>query len=114
MAFEHSVKVAGDSSTYTFNPQLKKYALGDTGFVQNNAGAYIMQRTLQPEKGLAKSIKLKIVINKELTGMKIKTVNANGTTLVDIFKLASKEPELIELYRFYLNELVEREIMTVD
>ena len=45
MAFETTVKVVGDSVTYRFNPQLKKYALGDTGFVTNNAGAYVMQRS---------------------------------------------------------------------
>ena len=53
MAFETTVKVVGDSVTYRFNPQLKKYALGDTGFVTNNAGAYVMQRSLEPE-GISK------------------------------------------------------------
>ena len=55
MAFETTVKVVGDSVTYRFNPQLKKYALGDTGFV-TNAGAYVMQRSLNQLKGLAKAI----------------------------------------------------------
>ncbi|GAK30601.1 hypothetical protein WOSG25_040410 [Weissella oryzae SG25] len=113
MAFEKIVKVTGDEQTYAFNPALKKYALSDTGFIQNNAGAYVMQRALEPSKGLAHSIKLKVVINKELTGMKIKTVNSSGTAIVDIFKLAQKDPELIELYHFYLQELIEREIIMI-
>lgn len=111
MAFEKSVKVAGDTVTYEFNPGLKKYALGDTGFVQNNAGAYIMQRALEPSKGLAQSIKLKVSIDKNLTGVKIKTVNPSGNDTVNIFK--NSNPELVELFRFYLNELVEREILLV-
>ena len=106
MAFETTVKVPGDSVTYHFNPQLKKYALGDTGFVTNNAGAYVMQRSLEPAKGLANAIK-------DLTGMKIKTVNPNGAATVNIFARKDNE-EMVELYHFYLNELVDREILTVD
>lgn len=113
MAFETTVKVPGDSVTYHFNPQLKKYALGDTGFVTNNAGAYVMQRSLEPAKGLANAIKLKVVVNKDLTGMKIKTVNPNGAATVNIFARKENE-EMVELYHFYLNELVDREILTVD
>ncbi|MDR3191157.1 MAG: DUF1831 domain-containing protein [Lactobacillaceae bacterium] len=110
MAFEQTVKVAGDNVTYLFNSELKKYALMDTGFIQNNAGAYIMQRALEPNKGLEKSIKLKVAVDKDITGVKIKTVNPSGNDTVNIFK--NENPELVELYRFYLNELVERGILT--
>jgi hypothetical protein len=113
MAFQTSVKVPGDSVTYSFNPKLKKYALGDTGFVQNNAGAYIMQRSLEPSKGLEKAIKLKVVVDKDLTGVKIKTVSPKGDATVNIFTHKDGQ-EMIELYHFYLNELVEREILTVQ
>lgn len=113
MAFETTVKVVGDSVTYRFNPQLKKYALGDTGFVTNNAGAYVMQRSLEPAKGLAKAIKLKVVVDKDLSGVKIKTVNPNGAAMVNIFN-RKDNAEMIELYRFYLNELVEREILFAE
>ncbi|MCM0582277.1 cysteine desulfurase [Weissella diestrammenae] len=109
MAFEKAVQVPGDSKTYRFNPELKRYALGDTGFVQNNAGAYVMQWALEPSKGLASAIKLKVVVNKELSGVKIKTINPSGNDTVNIFKL--NQPEMIELYRFYLQELVQREIL---
>ena len=34
-----------------------------------------MKRSLEPEKGLDNAIKLKVVVNKQLTGIKIKTVN---------------------------------------
>lgn len=113
MAFETSVKVAGDSVTYRFNSNLKKYALSDTGFVTNNAGAYVMQRSLEPAKGLANAIKLKVVVDKNLTGVKIKTVNPNGAATVNIFKHPDNE-EMVTLYRFYLDELVAREILRVD
>lgn len=111
MAFEQEVHVLGDEHYYRFNPALKKYALGDTGFVTNNAGAHVLQRALEPEKGIAHSIKLKVVIDKDLTGMKIKTVSPNGNSTVNIFKQAEQNANLIELYNFYLDELVQREIM---
>ncbi|MFL1695269.1 DUF1831 domain-containing protein [Weissella kandleri] len=112
MAFEKAVQLLGDTVTYRFNPNLKKYALSDTGFVQNNAGAYVMQRALEPSKGLNQSIKLKIVINADLTGMKLKTINPSGNATVNIFK-NSEQAELVELLRYYLNELVERDILEV-
>jgi hypothetical protein len=110
MAFETVVKVPGDADTYVFNPALKKYALGDTGFVQNNAGAYIMQRALEPSKGLDRSIKLKVVVDKALSGVKIKTVSPKGDSTVNIFN-HKDGAEMVELYHFYLNELVERGIL---
>ena len=113
MAFEKIVRVAGDQVTYVFNEALKKYALSDTGFVQNNAGAYVMQRSLEPDKGLAKAIKLKVIVDKNLSGVKIKTINPTGTANVNIFKNESQK-ELVTLYRFYLDELVNRDILQVE
>lgn len=110
MAFETTVKVPGDDVVYQFNPQLKQYALGDTGFVENNAGSYVMNRSLEPEKGLDNAIKLKVVVNKQLTGIKIKTINPSGNATINIFKHEHHE-DLVSLYRFYLNELVTREII---
>ncbi|KAA8433078.1 cysteine desulfurase [Weissella sagaensis] len=112
MAFDTTVKVIGDDVIYQFNPQLKQYALGDTGFVKNNAGSYVMKRSLEPEKGLDNAIKLKVVVDKALTGIKIKTVNPSGNATVNIFK-HQKHTELEKLYRFYLNELVDREILKI-
>lgn len=112
MAFATEVTVTGDQWTYLFNTALKKYALSDTGFVQNNAGAYVMQRSLEPDKGLAKAIKLKVIVDKNLSGVKIKTINPTGIATVNIFK-NDNQKELVTLYRFYLDELVNRDILQV-
>ncbi|AIG65205.1 cysteine desulfurase [Weissella tructae] len=112
MAFETTVTIAGDNQTYVFNPKMRKYALTDLGFVTNNAGTYVMERALQPMKGLQASIKLKVMVDKNLTGIKIKTLNPAGTDRVDIFKISDNE-EMVELYHYYLNELVAREVMTI-
>ncbi len=110
MAFEEVVTVPGDPQKYRLNVAVKRYALLDLGFVRNNAGAYVMERSLQPMKGLAKAIKLKVVVNQDLTGIKIKTVNPVGTAKVNIFNLADNGA-LLELYHYYLDELVTREIL---
>lgn len=112
MAFETTVTVPGDKNTYVFNPNMRKYALTDLGFVTNNAGTYVMERALQPMKGLQASIKLKVMVDKNLTGIKIKTMNPAGNDHVDIFKNSDNE-EMVELYNYYLNELVSRDIISI-
>lgn len=112
MAFETTVTVPGDKNTYVFNPNMRKYALTDLGFVPNNAGTYVMERALQPMKGLQASIKLKVMVDKNLSGIKIKTMNPAGNDRVDIFKNSDNE-EMVELYNYYLNELVSRDIISI-
>ena len=112
MAFTKEVTILGDDITYEINPTLKKYALTDVGFVKNNAGTYVMQRALQPDKGLENSVKLKVAINGSVDGFKMKVVNASGNTNINIFKL-NNQSDLVELLRYYLDELVSREIIKI-
>ncbi|MCW0952635.1 DUF1831 domain-containing protein [Weissella ceti] len=112
MAFETTVTVPGDKQTYIFNPNMRKYALTDLGFITNNAGTYVMERALQPMKGLQASIKLKVMVDKNLTGIKIKTMNPAGNDRVDIFKNPDNA-EMVELYNYYLNELVSRDVIKI-
>ncbi|QIL50889.1 DUF1831 domain-containing protein [Weissella coleopterorum] len=113
MAFTKTVTILGDKNIYQINPTLKKYALTDIGFVKNNAGTYVMQRALEPAKGLEQSIKFKVAINETTDGFKMKVVNASGNTNINIFK-ASDQTELVELLRYYLDELVSRNIITIN
>lgn len=112
MAFETRVTVPGDKHTYVFNPNVRKYALTDLGFITNNAGTYVMERALQPMKGLQSAIKLKVMVDKDLTGIKIKTMNPAGTDHVNIFTNSDSE-EMVELYNYYLNELVARDVIKI-
>ena len=75
MAFDQQVTIPGDA-TYRLSPQIKKYTLGDLGFITNNAGAYTLHRSLEPEKALANAVKLKVTVNPDLTGFKMSTVSA--------------------------------------
>ena len=55
MAFKQQVSIPGDA-TYQISQDIKKYTLGDLGFITNNAGAYVLHRSLEPEKALANAI----------------------------------------------------------
>jgi len=110
MAFEKSVTIAGDA-TYQLSDQLKKYTLGDLGFVTNNAGIHVLHRALEPEKALANSNQLKLSVNQDLTGFKMSTVSAGDVVRVDIFKNNNAE-EIVKLYHFFIDELVQRGVIT--
>ena len=104
MAFKQQVSIPGDA-TYQISQDIKKYTLGDLGFITNNAGAYVLHRSLEPEKALANAIQLKVTVNKELTGFKLSTVSAGDLARIDIFKHA-QATNMVQLYQFFMTELV--------
>lgn len=112
MAFTKIVQLAGDTTTYMISPQIKKYALLDTGFIQQRNGSYQLQRQLETDKAFADSFKLKVVVNEDLTGIKMKVVNAQGTAVVNIFN-HQKAALLTEQLQYFVNELINREILLV-
>ena len=58
---------------------------------------------------IGKSYLLKI-LNQELTGFKMSTVSAGDVVRVDIFK-NKNAAELVKLYYFFVNELIERGVL---
>ncbi|QBO35344.1 cysteine desulfurase [Periweissella cryptocerci] len=113
MAFDKQVQLLGDTDTYSVHPSIKKYSLMDTGFIQQNSGAYQLMRQLEPNKAFNASFKLKIVFAQDLSGFKMKTVNALGNTVINIFTHKNSEV-LTQQFHFYIQELVDREILVKD
>ena len=109
MAFNKKVTIAGDA-TYQLSNQIKKYTLGDLGFITNNAGVYVLHRSLESDKSVANAIQLKVSINQDLTGFKLSTVSAGDVVRVDIFKNNHAE-EMVKLYQFFMAELVARGVL---
>ncbi|CAK1226332.1 DUF1831 domain-containing protein [Fructobacillus tropaeoli] len=109
MAFAKSVTIPNDG-TYEIDPQIKKFALLDLGFLTNNAGAFVLKRPLQPDLPVDQSIKLKVTVSKDLTGFKMVVVSAGEVAPVDIFARADKD-ELVKIYRYYLQELEDRQVL---
>ncbi|CAK1225289.1 hypothetical protein FFRU_011290 [Fructobacillus fructosus] len=108
MAFQTKVAVNGVGN-FQISSSIKKFTLIDLGFVTNNAGAYILKRSLQPEQALDQAISLKVVFKKDLAGMKIETVGAAGGP-VDVTKRADAK-EIEKLMTFFLNEMVDRQVL---
>jgi hypothetical protein len=109
MAFATTVTMPNDG-TYRLHPNLKKYTLGDLGFVTNPAGVHVLHRALEPDKALANAIQLKMSVNKDLNAFKLSTVSAGDVVRVDIFRHPNQE-QLVEMYRHYIDNLVEREVL---
>ncbi|WEV54026.1 cysteine desulfurase [Leuconostocaceae bacterium ESL0723] len=109
MAFAKEVTVPGDT-TYQISPAIKKYTLLDLGFIKNNAGAYVLHRSLEADKNLDQAIKLKVSVNPDLTGFKMSTVSAADTVRVNIFDHA-QDQDMVTLYRFFVNDLIKRGVL---
>ncbi|WP_137597181.1 DUF1831 domain-containing protein [Paucilactobacillus kaifaensis] len=107
MAFEKQVKVVGDNDTYAIGPAIKKYTLRDLGFEVSKRGTFTFERSLDPSSPYKAAAQLKIVINEDLTGIKMSTVNASGTIAMNIFTNARAD-EFVTQYHYILDEMVKR------
>ncbi|MBS9334542.1 DUF1831 domain-containing protein [Fructobacillus sp. M1-13] len=108
MAFQEQFSI-NDLGTFKISPSIKKFTLMDLGFVVNNAGAFVMKRSLQPEKPVDQAISLKVVVKKDLSSLKVDVVGAAGGS-VDI-KKRDDRAEMTELVSFFLKELVDRQVL---
>ena len=109
MAFEASVSLTNCDYTYAIHPNIKKYTLRDNTFAQTKVGNYELNRLLEAIPNSGDGFKLKIIINKDLTGFKINITDKSGLRLVNIFK--NPENKIIQQkFYFLMDSLVEREI----
>lgn len=108
MAFNQQISIEGDA-TYRLSKAIKKYTLGDLGFIPNNAGTYVLHRSLEPEKPLENAIQLKVSVTKDLRGFKLSTVSAGDMARINIFKMNNND--MIKLYAFFIDELIARGVI---
>lgn len=111
MAFEKEIHLTDCRFSYAISPNIKKYTLRDTTFMQNKVGNYELNRLLEIVPNSGEGFPLKITINKELTAFKLTITDKSGLRLVNIFK---KEEHKILQDKFYflMDSLVERDIFT--
>ena len=85
---------------------LKKFTLKDNTFFETKVGNYELTRLLEKVPNSGEGFQLKIIINKDLTGVKINITDKFGLRLVDIFK--SEETHIHqEKFYFLMDSLVE-------
>ena len=88
MAFEKSIHLTDCKYRYNISPNVKKFTLRDTTFVQNKIGNYELHRLLEKVPNSGEGFPLKITINKDLTGFKLSITDKSG--LVTLISLKMK------------------------
>lgn len=109
MPYSKSVRVAGDSQTYTISPEIKEYTLSDLGFETSRRGTFTYEGSLDRTSPFKPAAKLKIWITPEMDAFKMETVTGNGMSKINIFK-GARSKEFVLQYHFILDEMVERHI----
>ncbi|WP_304249308.1 cysteine desulfurase [Limosilactobacillus gastricus] len=109
MQFQASQQITGDSITYQISEHIKQYPLIDLGFEKTRQGNYKYEGSLDRQNPFKPVAKLRIVINQDLTGFKMETVNANGLQKINIYQMPRAEEFKTQL-QFIMDEMVEREI----
>lgn len=109
MAFEQTIALKDCKYSYTISPNIKKYTLKDTTFLQNKLGNYELTRLLEELPNSGHGFPLKLVINKDLTGAKLTITDKSGLRVVNIFK--NPEHKIIQdKFYFLMDSLVERQV----
>ena len=109
MAFQTSISLANCNFTYSLHPNVKKFALRDNTFVETKVGNYELSRLLEEVPNSGDGFLLKIIINKDLSGVKINITDKSGLRLVNIFK-SEKHHIIQQKFYFLMDSLVERDI----
>lgn len=110
MAFTKEVQLKGDRHHYQISPELKLFTLSDLGFTKTRNGNFETKLSLDPNSPyLKKSLKLKVMINQDLTTFKMAIVDGSELKAVDIFstdKFASER----EQFDFVMNNFILRKV----
>lgn len=109
MQFQASQQLTGDPTTYQISDQIKQYPLIDLGFEKTRQGSFKYEGSLDRQNPFKPVAKLRIVINQDLTGFKMDTVNATGLQKINIFQMPRAEEFQTQLH-FIMDEMVDREI----
>lgn len=109
MQFQASQQLTGDPTTYQISDQIKQYQLIDLGFEKTRQGSFKYEGSLDRQNPFKPVAKLRIVINQDLTGFKMDTVNATGLQKINIFQMPRAEEFQTQLH-FIMDEMVDREI----
>ncbi|MGT2928911.1 DUF1831 domain-containing protein [Streptococcus dentasini] len=111
MAFEKTIYLPDCHYSYSINPNLKKYTLGDMTFTQNKLGHYELNRLLEEIPNSGNGFPLKITINKDLQSFKLIITDQSGLRQVNIFK-TDKTRIIQDKFYFLMDSLVERDVFT--
>ena len=111
MAFQTTIHLKDCPYSYSLGENVKKFTLRDNTFAETKVGNYELTRLLENVPNSGDGFLLKIIINKDLSGVKINITDKSGLRLVNIIK--SEDNHIIqEKFYFLMDSLVERGIFT--
>ena len=111
MAFTQTAQLNGSTQLYQVSPQCKRYTLRDNGFVETKAGNFQFVRTLDDAEGAhKKGLRLKVVVSKDLSQLKMSTTTSNGLQAVNVYQLKDMDM-VIEKLEFILAGFVNRDVL---
>lgn len=108
MAFDKQATLIGFDRTFEVSPKCKPYTLRDNGFAETKSGNFQYKREL--DSNHRAGLVLKVMVDEELEGVRISTVNANGLQAVDVMKLDNNEM-VVEKINFIFDGFVDRDIL---
>lgn len=108
MAFAKTAVLKGFDRTFSVSPECKPYTLRDNGFSETKGGNFQYKRSLDTEH--RNGLVLKVTVDKELTGVKISTVNNKGLSAVDVTKLENNAM-VLEKINFIFDGFVDRSVL---
>ncbi|GAB5057644.1 DUF1831 domain-containing protein [Companilactobacillus alimentarius] len=108
---KRQAQVLGDQEIYELNPDVKRYSLMDSGFMETNKGGFRLEHPLNGTSPYAARFYLKAVVNKDLDNLKLSITDKSGMHNINIFKLKDSEAE-IDDYRYLMKFLKEKNVLT--
>lgn len=106
----NTVIINGDNRKFTINPEIKRYALIDAGFVRSKKANFMYKHPLYNESPYNATCQLKMTINEELDHLTMVVTDRNGLQKVNIFK-NQQLSKMVELLNFILKDLEDRQII---
>lgn len=86
MATQKTDTLPGSTVQYKVYPNAKRYTLRDNAFTETKNGSFQYERPLTTIISDKTAPKIKITVSKDITELKLSTVNAKGLKKVDLYK----------------------------
>lgn len=104
--------VSGDKQKYQISAAIKAYSLTDVGFQRSQNGNFLLEQPISGNSPYEESYKLKIRIMKDLKNLHMDTTDDSGMHVINIFQLKDNQ-EVIEQYNYAIQNLLDRDILSV-
>ena len=107
---KRQAQVQGDQEVYELNPEVKKYSLLDSGFMETNKGSFRLEHPINGSSPYEARYYLRAVVSKNLDRLKLSITDKSGMHNINMFKIKDVEKEISD-YRYLMNFLKEKNVL---